>query len=169
MQETPPTIQLGGGFVLDGWTQDDAAAHRAFAIDPAAARFLGWTIEEAKAQPDLHYVDVVRRFQREWRAGMRLSLAIRRQDTGHAVGSVELRPQDDHAVVSYLVMPELRGRGLAPLALNALLEWAKREVPLRRAVLKCHADNLASQRVATKCGFSLVGRHGDELRFSRDL
>jgi RimJ/RimL family protein N-acetyltransferase len=165
----PPRIPLDEAFVLDAWKAEDAAAHRTFAEDADAARFLGWTVEEARAQPDSHYASVVQRFQDEWAAGSRLSVAIRRVDTGEAVGAVELRPAGEVADVSYLVAPRLRGRGLAPRALQALLGWASRELPLRRAVLTCHVHNVASQRVAAKCGFALIARSGDELRFARDL
>jgi RimJ/RimL family protein N-acetyltransferase len=111
----------------------------------------------------------VRQFQDEWAAGTRLSLAIRRRATGEAVGAVELRPAGEIAQVSYVVAPTWRGQGLAPRALDAFLEWARCELSLRRTLLGCHVENVASQRVATKCGFELTAREGDELRFSREL
>lgn len=167
--QTPPVIPLDDTFVLDAWLPEDAAAHRAFAEDAEAARFLGWTVEEARAQPDSHYVSVVQQFQNGWAAGSRLSLAIRQRATGEAVGAVELRPADDAAEVSYLVAPQLRGQSLAPRALDAFLGWARHELSLHRAVLNCHVENVASQRVAEKCGFTLIERTGDELRFGRNL
>ncbi|HVS84634.1 MAG TPA: GNAT family protein, partial [Gaiellaceae bacterium] len=93
----------------------------------------------------------------------RLSLAIRA--AGTAVGAVELRPDGDAVYVSYLVAPDRRGRNIAARALAALLDWAE----YKRAYLECHIDNLASQRVAERCGFTLVGRAGDELRYERSL
>jgi ribosomal-protein-alanine N-acetyltransferase len=165
----PPTIELDDAFVLDGWRTEDAASHRTFSEDPDSARFLGWTVEEARAAPDSYYVDGVRQFQDEWAAGTRLSLAIRRRATGEAVGAVELRPAGEIAQVSYVVAPTWRGRGLAPRALDAFLAWARRGLSLRRALLGCHVENVASQRVAAKCGFELTAREGDELRFSREL
>jgi len=43
------------------------------------------------------------------------------------------------------------------------------ELSLRRALLNCHVENVASQKVAERCGFTLIARSGDELRFGRDL
>lgn len=97
------------------------------------------------------------------------SLAIRRRTTGEAVGAVEVRPLGDTVDVSYLVAPAFRGRGLAPRALDALLEWVARELRKREAVLTCHVDNAASRAVAAKCGFALAAHDGDELRFTRSL
>jgi RimJ/RimL family protein N-acetyltransferase len=167
--EPTPSLDLDGVFELTGWRAGDAAAHRRFAEDPAAARFFGWTVSEARAAPDSHYVEEVRRFQREWRDGPRCSLAIRLRVDGQAVGAVELRPTGETADVSFVVAPEWRGRGLAPRALLRMLDWGKRELGLCKARLECSAENLASRRVAEKCGFVLESGEGDKLRFSLDL
>lgn len=165
----PPFIPLDEFFALDKHRPQDAAAHRRFSIDPDAARFFGWTVEQAESAPDSHYDDVIRRFARDWRDGTRLSLVIRRRSNDEAVGTVELRPVGDEADVSYMVLAELRGHDLAPRALNALLAWASHELRLRYANLGCHVDNTASRRVAEKCGFVYVGRQDDELRFRRSI
>ena len=167
--QPPPTLEVDDDLVLTGWRLGDAARHRRFSEDEDAARFLGWTVAEARAQPDSHYVGVVRRFQDEWRAGTRVSLAIRRRDTARAVGAVELRPDAETVEISYLVDAEFRGQGIAPRALATMLDWATRELSVTRAVLSCHVDNLASRKVAAKCGFEQTGRDGDELRFARRL
>ena len=156
-------------FLLDGHRPEDAGAHRRFAVDPEAARFLGWTVEQAEGQPDSHHDEVVARFMREWDEGSRFALVIRRRADRLAVGTVELRPDVDETDVSYMVVAELRGQGLASRALGAMLDWAVRELGLRSARLACHVDNAASRRVAEKCGFEFIGRDGDELRFRRDF
>jgi RimJ/RimL family protein N-acetyltransferase len=165
----PPTIQIDSQFILDGWKLEDASAHREFAEDAAAARFLGWTVEDARALPDSHYVGVVERFQAEWNDGSRLSLAIRDTANGRAVGAVELRPRAGAMDVSYVVAPAFRRRGLASRAVTAVLSWAERELNVGVVLLNCHPDNLASQRVAEKCGFREVGSDTSEIRFARDL
>jgi [ribosomal protein S5]-alanine N-acetyltransferase len=163
----PPFIALNEFFVLDCHRPEDAQAHREFALDPEAARFLGWTVEQADSVPNSHYDEVVSRFAREWDHGTRFSLVIRRRLDREAVGTVELRPNGHDADVSYMVVAELRGQGLAQLALDALLTWGQRELRLQYANLGCHVENIASQRVAEKCGFVFVERRGDELRFRR--
>lgn len=163
-----PVIVLDDSFRLDEWLPKDAAAHRRFALDADAARFFGWTIEQAESAPDSHYDEVIARCAREWHEGTRFSLAIRRRSDGEAVGSVELRPMGNEAGVSYMVAPELRGRGLASRALLAMIAWGTRELGLLSFNLACQFDNTPSQRVAGKCGFLFVCREGEELRFRRD-
>jgi RimJ/RimL family protein N-acetyltransferase len=167
-----PILVLNELFVLDRPRLEDAKAARRFALDPDAARYFGWTIEQARAQPDSHYEDGIRQFAREWNDGTRFELTIRRRSDGEPVGSVELRPRAQSrsdADVSYMVAVELRGQSLAPMALEAMLAWGNRELGIRRAHIGCHVENTASRRVAEKCGFVLVGRVDDELRFRRDM
>lgn len=101
-----PVIPLDEFFRLDEWLPSDAAAHRRFALDPDAARFFGWTVEQAASAPDSHYDEVIARFAREWHKGTRFSIAIRRCSDGEAVGLVELGPTGSEADVSYMVAPE---------------------------------------------------------------
>jgi len=144
---------------------------RRFDLDPETARFFGYTVEQARAMHDSHYDGDMRAREnlRAWREGKQLNLAIRRRADGEAVGWVELRPAGDRAEVSYNVTAELRRQGIAPRALSAFLTWAAEHIGVRRARLTCHVDNLASRRVAEKCGFVLLGRECDEYRFQRDL
>jgi RimJ/RimL family protein N-acetyltransferase len=167
----PPLIVVDPSFVLDRWRPTDGAALRRFDLDPDTARFFGYTVEQARAMPDSHYDGDMRARGnlRAWREGRELNLAIRRRSDGEAVGWVELRPAGHQAEVSYNVDAELRGQGIAPRALQAFLSWAAEQIALRRAHLACHVDNVASRRVAEKCGFVLVSQDGDEYRFQRDL
>jgi RimJ/RimL family protein N-acetyltransferase len=167
----PPLIVVDDSFVLDRWRPADGPALRRFDLDPVTARFFGYTVEQAEAMPDSHYDgdERARANLREWREGRRLNMAIRRSSDGEAVGWVELRPAGEQAEVSYNVTAELRGQGITPRALSALLGWAASQIGLRRARLACHVDNAASRRVAEKCEFVFAGQDGDEYKFERDL
>jgi RimJ/RimL family protein N-acetyltransferase len=167
----PPLLAVDPAFVLDRWRPGDGAALRRFDLDPDTARFFGYTVEQAQAMPGSHYDgdERARGSLRAWHEGTVLNLAIRRRSDGKAAGWVELRPDGDHADVSYNVTAELRGQGIASRALQAFLTWAAQQIGLRRAHLACHTDNLASRRVAEKCGFVLLGQRGDEYQFQRDL
>ncbi len=158
----PPLIAVDPAFVLDRWRPGDGAALRRFDLDPDTARFFGYTVEQARAMPDSHYDgdERARGSLRAWQEGRKLNLAIWRRSDG---------PHGDHADVSYNVTAELRGQGIASRALQAFLAWAAQQIGLRRAHLACHIDNLASRRVAEKCGFVLLGQQGEEYQFRRDL
>lgn len=59
--------------------------------------------------------------------------------------------------LGYVVAPVLRGRGAATRTLTLLTEWAFRDVHAQRAYLVIDTDNLASQRVARRCGYQQEG------------
>src|ERR1700683_1976331 len=171
----PPLIIVDPAFVLDRWRPGDGAALRQMDLDPDTARFFGYTVEQAPDLHDSHHggAKPARGSLRACHEGTQLSLAIRRRSDGEAVGWVELRLGGslggNEAEVSYNVTAELRGQGIAARALQAFLTWAAQQIGLRRAHLACHTGNLASRRVAEKCGFVLLGQQGEEYRFWRDL
>lgn len=167
----PPLIAVDDSFVLDRWRLADGPALRRFDLDPDTARFFGYSVEQAAAMPDSHYDGDTRARGnlQAWREGRQLNLAIRRSPDGEAVGWVELRRAGEQAEVSCNVTAELRGQGIAPRALSALLAWTASKIGLRCAHLACHVDNVASRRVAEKCGFVLVSQDGDEYKFERVL
>lgn len=167
----PPTIPVDDSYVLDRWRATDSDALRQFDLDPETARFFGYTVEQARAKPDSDYDgrERERSSLQAWQEGKRLNLAIRQRSSGEAVGWVEFQPFRDPANVSYMVRSDLRGQGIAPRSLRALLTWAASEVSLQRVRLVCHIDNQASRRVAEKCGFVLLGRDGDDYQFELAL
>jgi RimJ/RimL family protein N-acetyltransferase len=160
---TPPRIRLDDEFVLDGWCREDTAVQRRLSLDPDAARWFGWTIEEAAAKPDSHYAGVLARFIGGWETGELLALAIRRSADGEPVGAIDIDPGSRN--VAYLLLPDWRGRGIATRAVKRFVDWCARELGLDRFRIHCHVDNHASQRVAEKAGFSRVSREGDEYRY----
>ncbi|WP_235854568.1 GNAT family N-acetyltransferase [Nonomuraea aridisoli] len=87
---------------------------------------------------------------------------------GRVVGNVAVSGIDDqgNGWVSYWVVPEARGRGIAVAATRLLARWAFDERGLLRLELRHRTDNPASCRVATKAGFRPQGvehgRLGDE-------
>ena len=88
-------------------------------------------------------------------AGRELNLAITWPDDD-VLGSMCLYQYDSfHATASigYWLAADARGRGYATLGLRLLGAWAMTELGLARLQLTCDPRNLASQRVAERCGF----------------
>ena len=61
------------------------------------------------------------------------------------------------AEIGYWLVPSARGRGAAAAAVRLLSRWALRELGLARLALHTHEDNVASQRVAERAGFTREG------------
>jgi ribosomal-protein-alanine N-acetyltransferase len=59
--------------------------------------------------------------------------------------------------VNYYVAPRHRGKGLAPEALKALLQFGFGDIGLTRIQARCEPDNLSSERVMQKAGMKFEG------------
>ncbi|MEV0228372.1 GNAT family protein [Nonomuraea sp. NPDC050786] len=86
---------------------------------------------------------------------------------GSVVGNVAVSRIDDHdnGWVSYWIVPEARGRGIAVAATEELARWAFGERGLYRLELVHRTNNPASCRVATKAGFRAEGIERGKLRY----
>lgn len=77
--------------------------------------------------------------------------------TGSVVGSCSfcyIHPHRNSGEVNYYVTPQYRGQGLAPEALNAVLEFGFGNIGLDRIQARCRPDNASSERVLQKAGMN---------------
>jgi len=85
-----------------------------------------------------------------------LSFAIVETKSNEISGNISLVRDKDNAATGeamYWLAASGRGRGIVTKALRLLCQWAFAEQEFDRIVLKAHADNLPSQRVAERVGF----------------
>jgi RimJ/RimL family protein N-acetyltransferase len=75
---------------------------------------------------------------------------------GHA-GLHQVQPALGQGEVTYWTAPAVRGRGVAPRAVELIAGWAFAVLQLERLELLTYVDNLGSQRVAAKAGFVREG------------
>lgn len=66
-------------------------------------------------------------------------------------------PRHGRAAVGYWLAPQARGHGIATHAVRLLARHAFEKLEIARLELTCAPDNLASQRVAERCGFTREG------------
>jgi RimJ/RimL family protein N-acetyltransferase len=108
-----------------------------------------------------------RTFPRTWltryedgrRDGTREAFAIEDGD-GTFLGialAVTIDREAGEAELGYTVTPAARGRGVATAAVTALTRWAFDEEQLERLTLIIEVANIASTRVAERCGYVLEG------------
>lgn len=94
-----------------------------------------------------------------WTDGTGASFAVcdvTRPDT--CLGHVFIERDDDgRGSVGYWLLPAGRGAGRATRALRLIATWALPEMGLARLELHTDPDNVASQRVAERAGFTREG------------
>ncbi len=91
-------------------------------------------------------------------AGTGIVFAVEKSDT--FVGCIDVKRAEwlnGDCEIGYWAMPEYRGRGLMPLALDLLSGWVLLEQGFVRVEVRVAVENLSSQRVAEKAGFIREG------------
>ncbi|GEK20291.1 GNAT family N-acetyltransferase [Cellulomonas xylanilytica] len=155
---TQPVLDAGG-LRLRPWHADDAAAVVAAYADPDIRRWHARSMDADEAGAWI--ASWSGRWHAETGAGWALALA------DQVVGQISLRSLDHgdgRSDVSYWVLPQARGRGVATTALATLGAWAFDTLGLHRIEVDHSVDNPASCAVATRAGFRLEGtKRGDAL------
>jgi len=83
---------------------------------------------------------------------------------GKNIGNLSFKgiPEEGIVEIGYGIAEEYRGYGYATEALETILEWAFDQPGVNCVAAETVPDNLASQRVLEKCGFSPSGIMGKE-------
>ena len=143
----------GEGVVLRPWRLADAPAVTAACQDAEIARWLAFVPQPYTEEDARFYIQDCLEAGKE-----RAPFAITDAETGAVVGSIDMRISrmlTGH--IGYWLAAEARGRGLTTAALVALSRWGLEELGLGRVELVTDPDNIASQRVAEKAGFTREG------------
>jgi RimJ/RimL family protein N-acetyltransferase len=159
MPDLTPTSVVEGEVTLRPWSDDDAGALVRRINDPEVALYLDlvpqpYTRADARAWFALS--------AEGWRTGTAATFAIHIAGIDGPVGGIGVRflseLEEGGAEVGYWVGAEARGRGIATTATRAVARWAFDAVPaLARLQLRADVQNVASNRVAEKAGFTREG------------
>jgi RimJ/RimL family protein N-acetyltransferase len=117
-------------------------------------------ITEACKDPDIAEFIVGTPPPRRWASSTDVELVI--ADAAHAepLGLISLRIAEQDpglAAVGYWLRPEARGRGAATVAVQLIARWVFDELDVQRLELTTAPENVASQRVAERVGFTREG------------
>ena len=138
-----------GTILLRSWREDDVPALVAACQDPEMQHWLPLLPRPYRRE---HAESFVRG---EIEPGAH-SFAI--EEEGRLVGSISLRVDgNETGTVGYWCLREARGRGIVPRALRLISRYGLEELGLGRVELVTDPDNVASQRVAEKVGFTREG------------
>ena len=156
MPELPVPALADDVVLLRPWREADVPAQLAAFSDPFFLRFSDWAPRtEADALAYLAAHEQARR------RGEQIELAlVEPHDENVVLGGGSLNNVDlpeRRAAIGYWLAPNARGRGVATHAVRLLADWAFRDLRVARLELTCGPDNLGSQRVAERCGFTREG------------
>ena len=104
--------------------------------------------------------DWVARWGAAWHAETDAAWAVTDATSGRVLGNAAVREANlmlGWAQITYWVVPEARGAGVAPVAVRRLLSWAFDEIGLHRLEIVHSVHNQGSCRVAERAGLALEG------------
>lgn len=166
-----PAGPLSDGTVsLRGRRACDLDAISAASHDPETQRWLTDPPMDAEAR-----AASMERVAEAFRTGRSAPLVIADHENDAPIGLINLQFRDDHvATIAYSVFPAHRGRGVAPRAVRLMSQWAFGHLGVTELLLEIDPQNVASVRVAEKCGFEPAvhgpaGEPGLEPRLERCL
>jgi RimJ/RimL family protein N-acetyltransferase len=141
---------------LRPWMPSDADAVVEACSDPVTQRFI---TEMPRPYTRQHAETFIARAAANLSEGRSIGLTITEPYGGDAIGAVTLHAvQPVHWYVGYWMTPRARNRGITTAAVQMVSRWAFADYPsLVRLSLYALPDNIASQRVAEKAGFTREG------------
>jgi RimJ/RimL family protein N-acetyltransferase len=135
--------------VLRPWRDADAPEIVRCCSDPIVPRFIPFIPMPYTMSDAEQFIDRSRTHPNE----VNLAIAEHSGPLAGAIG-VSLTADQRVAEIGYWLAPEARRRGLATRALRLLSAWTLHEAGIARLQLQTDVDNLASQAVATRAGFT---------------
>lgn len=172
MPELPfPDRELTDGVVtLRAWRPSDHTQRFAGFSDPQCQRF-SWGASEPFTEQHLL----------NWAGGEEESARMRGDAIGFAIidagdlGRVwggasiyDVAVTEGRAAIGYWLAGHARGRGSATRTVRLLARWAFDDLAIARLELTCGPDNLASQQVAERSGFTREGLLRSHIAFKGD-
>jgi RimJ/RimL family protein N-acetyltransferase len=155
MDLRPPEPPLSDGIVaLRMLREDDVPSMVSHCRDPEMQR---WTLVPSPYGRNDAYA-WIERSRKQWAAGESAGFAIVLEGADEYLGGIDVRSGPwPVGEIGYGVRREVRGRGVATRALRLLSRWALDELGLVRLQLVTDVENVASQRVAERAGFTREG------------
>lgn len=145
-----------GRLELRRWREEDADALFRYASDPLVSELAMWPTHTSRDM-SLYVI-------REIFMPNPYTLAMVLKETSEPIGCIGLVPQGDEHYpaataereVGYWIGRRYWNAGLTTEALEALISFCRDGLRLKSLLITTDARNVASQRVAQKCGFRFI-------------
>jgi RimJ/RimL family protein N-acetyltransferase len=149
----PPERLTDGTVILRRMREGDRAAVIATMRDPLVRQWLNMPREPG----DREFETVLRTVEAGLRTAERYDFCVVTDDDEASLGAViASRRHRDNYEIAYLAGEHGRGRGLMTRAVRLVCGWLVDE-GVGRIEIRTHPDNVASQRVAERAGFTREG------------
>jgi ribosomal-protein-serine acetyltransferase len=155
-----PEEHHDGDLLLRAWRPGDGEELNRAVSDSYEhlRRFMAWPDPDTTVEESEGYA---RQSRARWLLGEEWGLGVWRGGRLVAGTGFLLRErplEQGIAEIGMWVRADEAGRGLGTRLLRAMVDWADADWPFHKLTWHCDSRNLASARVAERCGFQLEGR-----------
>jgi len=148
--------------ILRGFKLDDFDAYSALWSDPEVTRHIGDGSVKSREEAWTSFL----RHAGHWQMLGFGSWNVEEKATGRPIGYIGFNERHRDRGTAYDALPEVgwmfarsaSGKGYATESLDAVLQWGRANLGAVRVVAVVAPDNIASLRVAEKCGFEIAER-----------
>lgn len=154
LEESPKIILETDRLLLQEFSLDDVEGLFALNADPEVMQYTGDKAFSSRKDTEdfiLNYQDVYVKYGiGRW--------SLRCKKDGRYIGWCGLKKHQNGIVdIGFRLLRLEWGRGYATEAASACLTFGRDQLQFDRIIGRCHKDNIASQRVLEKIGFTLQG------------
>jgi RimJ/RimL family protein N-acetyltransferase len=139
--------------LLRRWRQEDRGPYAAMNADPRVTRYLGHPPLSVEQSDGL--VDRIEAHWTRWGYGLWAVEELADRSFLGFVGLAHHNWYPEEVEIGWRLRPDRWGLGLATEGARAALDQGFGTLGLRRLISIIHRDNVASRRVAEKCGLTL--------------
>jgi RimJ/RimL family protein N-acetyltransferase len=133
--------------------EDAAAIFAAWAQDAEVTRYLTWRPHERIEQTR----DFVGNCIADWENQRRFPYIITLTSDERVIGMIDPRVEGPKVGIGYAIARTYRGKGYAPEATRAIIDWAFLQPSIYRVYATTDLKNSASRRVLEKVGMTCEG------------
>ena len=161
MSHPTPSVFRSPLVTLRPWRSGDGPAMTE-AVESSYYHLASWMPWATPSLPVEESEARIKSFRASWEAGEDFVIAVFDPSGERALGGTGFHLRHGPASVGIAeiglwIRADSAGKGLGQHVLRSLVTWAWEEWPWERLVWRCDSRNVASRRVAERCGFLLEG------------
>ena len=149
----PAIIELNDILLRKPIISDVSGIFNSYAQDIDVCRYLVWNPHKDQIDT-MNYVQYCIDL---WNSG-KAPYVITHKGTDEIIGMIDVRKLGTTIDIGYVLSREYWGRGIMSMVLSGVVDVVFDYEGIYRCQATCDVDNISSQRVLEKCGFSMEGR-----------
>ncbi|SDN63724.1 GNAT family N-acetyltransferase [Alkalicoccus daliensis] len=129
----------------------------AFSSDPEVAHHMTWSVNQSKEETYRNYVEPVLRDYQTGESGDWVIVHMEDEKVIGACSFVKWENSHEKAEIGFVLHKDYWGQGIATEAVREIVRFGFETCRLHRIEGKCNSDNIGSEKVLRKAGFTYEG------------